>query len=80
MIGGGKIRAAQSLIDDQYRGRIKFTGYLSREEIKQKISSSLFCAIPSYFENFSLAAMEVMACGKALIYTNRASGPELIND
>ena len=65
MIGGGKIRAAQSL---------------SREEIKQKISSSLFCAIPSYFENFSLAAMEVMACGKALIYTNRASGPELIND
>ena len=80
MIGGGKIRAAQSFIDDQYRERIKFTGYLSREEIKQKISTALFCAIPSYFENFSLAAMEVMACGKALIYTNRASGPELIND
>ena len=46
----------------------------------EEIDKSLFCVLPSYFENFSMAALEVLARHKALIYTNRASGSELIEN
>lgn len=78
MIGRGDVEKARTLLDERYRDRVDFTGYVVRKEVKQLITDSLFCVIPSYFENFSMAAMEVMACGKPLIYTERASGPELI--
>lgn len=79
-LGKGEIETAKNLIDSNLANRIYFPGFLNRDQLQYEILNSLFCVIPSYFENFSLAALEVMSCKKALIYTKRASGPELITD
>lgn len=78
LIGGGNISHGKELITPHFQDRVCFTGYLKRNEILKYIDESLFCVVPSYFENFGMVPLEIMARGKALIYTSRASGPEVI--
>ena len=78
IIGEGDIPRAQSMV--KYPERVHFTGYLHRDKVIEEIDNAAFCVLPSYFENFSMAALEVLARRRALIYTNRASGAELIED
>lgn len=78
IIGEGDIRRAQSMVE--FPERVCFTGYLHRDKVIEEIDNASFCVLPSYFENFSMAALEVLARKRALIYTNRASGAELIKD
>ena len=78
IIGEGDIPHAQSMV--KYPERVHFTGYLHRDKVIEEIDDASFCVLPSYFENFSMAALEVLARKRALIYTNRASGAELIKD
>ncbi|MBS7254392.1 glycosyltransferase family 4 protein [Flavobacterium branchiicola] len=78
LIGGGEIEKAKSLLQPSLQNRVKFTGYLDRGQVVKAIDDSAFCLIPSQFENFSMAPLEVMARGKALIYTSATSGPEII--
>jgi len=80
MIGGGFIDKARSLVSELTLQKVVFTGYLKRNEIAKHLKSAAFCIIPSFYENFSMAALEVMGCGNILIYTNAASGPETIQD
>lgn len=80
MIGGGDIERGQSLVDPVAEGHVVFTGYISRKEICEYIANAAFCCVPSYFENFSMVALEIMTLGKALIYTRESSGPEVITD
>ena len=78
IIGEGDIPRAQSMA--KYPEQVHFTGYLHRDKVIEEIDNASFCVLPSYFENFSMAALEVLARKRALIYTNRASGAELIED
>lgn len=78
LIGGGNINEGKDLVKPHFQDRVYFTGYLNRNEILKFIDESLFCVVPSYFENFGMVPLEIMARGKALIYTSRASGPEVI--
>lgn len=78
IIGEGDIPRAQSMV--RYPERVYFTGYLLRDNVIEEIDNASFCVLPSYFENFSMAALEVLARRRALIYTSRASGAELIED
>ena len=78
IIGEGDIPRAQSMVE--FPERVCFTGYLHRDKVIKEIDNASFCVLPSYFENFSMAALEVLARRRALIYTNRASGAELIED
>lgn len=80
MIGGGEIEKGASVVRPEFRNRVVFTGYLSGEEVCRHVMNATFCAIPSFFENFSMAALEIMALGKALVYTTAASGREVIED
>ena len=80
LIGGGEIEKAKSILHPKLRDRVSFKGYLSRNEVISAIDTSAFCLIPSQFENFSMAPLEVMARGKALIYTSMTSGPEIIRN
>tara|TARA_R110002050_G_scaffold169307_4_gene301042 strand:+ start:1672 stop:2889 length:1218 start_codon:yes stop_codon:yes gene_type:complete len=79
LVGSGDISKAKSLIDPKLLHRVCFTGFINRNEINQKIDESIYCVIPTYFENFSMVALEIMARGKALIYSKRTSGPEIIS-
>lgn len=80
LIGGGDIEYAKTLVKSEFKNRVDFLGYCDREKIKQEIDNCSFACIPSYFETFGLVALEIMARNKALIFTARAAGPEIISD
>lgn len=80
MIGGGDIKKGKSLVADHARDKVCFTGYLKPAEIAMYLKSTAFCVIPTFFENFSVAALEVMGCENILVYTTTSSGPEVIED
>jgi glycosyltransferase involved in cell wall biosynthesis len=78
--GRGDQQKANSFLTDVAKPTVKFTGHVSAEELFKHLSQSAIGVFPSYSEAFALAPMEAMACGVAVINTNRASGPELIDD
>lgn len=80
LIGGGDIEKARTFIKPQHLDRVEFKGYCNHNEIKKAIDNCSFACIPTYFENFSMVALEVMSRQKALIYTTRTSGKEIIDD
>lgn len=80
MIGGGDIKKGKSLVSSHAKDKVCFTGYLKPMEIAKYLKSAAFCVIPTFFENFSVAALEVMGCENILIYTTTSSGPEVIED
>jgi glycosyltransferase involved in cell wall biosynthesis len=80
LIGNGEIEFAQSLVDERFKDRVVFSGFMNKEELMKEMGKAYLCVLPSYFENFSMAALEVLARNKALIYSKRSSGPELITE
>ena len=80
MIGGGDMKKGKSLVSNHAKNKVYFTGYLQPKEIAKHLKSAAFCVIPTFFENFSVAALEVMGCENILIYTTTSSGPEVIED
>lgn len=80
LIGGENIEKAKTLVDSEFRDRVDFLGYCNRETIKREIDSCSFACIPSYFETFGMVALEIMSRNKALIFTERTAGREIIID
>ena len=80
LVGSGDFEPVRRLIEPRFTDRVIVEGFLPKDRIREEIDSALFCVLPSYFENFSMAALEVLARKKALIYTSRTSGGELIED
>lgn len=80
MAGNGDKATALSFVAPEYQERVKFLGFCSRQQIQQEIDRCGFACIPTYFENFSMVALEILGRGKALIYTERTSGKEIIQD
>lgn len=80
MLGNGDFEHAKSLIEPEFRDRIVFLGFCDAETVLKEIDSCLLACLPSYFECFSIAALEVMARSKCLIFTQTTSGPEIIQD
>lgn len=58
--------------------RVKFLGMLSTEDLIQQIHESSFVVSASRYEGLSLAALEVLACGKAFISTDVQGADEII--
>ena len=80
LAGKGDEMAVKALIDPRFIDRVHFIGYCDRERIKYEIDNCSFACIPSYFENFSMVPLEIMARRKTIIYTLRTSGREIIDD
>ena len=80
LLGNGDVEKVKQCIDSRFADRVEFAGFVPHERIADEIDAATFCVLPSYFENFSMAALEVLARCKALIYTERASGKELIEE
>lgn len=79
IIGNGDIEKARQYIKPEFTNRVSFLGFCTREQIEQEIDSCAFACIPTYFENFSMAALEIMGRQRVLIYTERTSGKEVID-
>lgn len=80
IIGIGELENAKKLINHEIVNRVNFLGYCNRETIISEIDNCIFACIPSYFETFGMVALEIMGRQRCLIYTNRTSGPEIINN
>lgn len=60
--------------------RVELRGYVSEEEKARLMGSCRFFVMPSLFESFGLAAVELMSHGRPLICTNVNGLPETVGD
>lgn len=60
--------------------RIVSLGPVSDEHLANLYRNSLALVYPSLYEGFGLPALEAMACGTAVIASNRASLPEVVGE
>jgi glycosyltransferase involved in cell wall biosynthesis len=69
-----KARAAQLGLSD----RVRFLGYVPREEIDQQYAAAHVFVLPSYNEGMSVALLEAMASGLAVVVTSTGGTSELV--
>lgn len=62
------------------RASVQFHGHVAKEVINQYYANAMVTVLPSYFETFGMTAAEAMSQGSPVIFTERATGPELITD
>lgn len=60
--------------------RVRFTGFISDEEVAEFYRSALALVFPSLWEGFGLPPLEAMASGCPVITSNVASLPEVCGD
>jgi len=69
---GGYIRKVKRWVSDYgIEQRVTFTGILTGNEKLEAYAGSDIFVLPSYSENFGIAAVEAMACGIPVIVTDR---------
>ena len=62
------------------RDRVRFVGYVPREEIGQYYNSADVFALPSYNEGMSLAVLEAMAAGLPVVALDASGVREVVKD
>ncbi|MGN6397433.1 MAG: glycosyltransferase family 4 protein [Mucilaginibacter sp.] len=80
ILGKGSRRKVVAYLSASATGSVTFMGHVSTECLYDCLKSSVVGIFPSYAEAFALAPLEAMACGIAVINSNRTSGPELIEN
>ena len=78
--GKGPVNELKKMLEKEALATVTFYGHVSRETLLNELATSAIAVFPSYSECFSLAPLEAMAAGCAVIYTSKSSGPELIVD
>jgi glycosyltransferase involved in cell wall biosynthesis len=59
-------------------GRVRFTGFIPREDLHVLLNSVDIFSMPSDAELLSLASLEAMACGRPMLLANAVALPELV--
>lgn len=80
VFGKGPVNELKKILEKEALASVRFYGHVSREILLNELATAAVAAFPSYSECFSLAPIEAMAAGCAVIYTSKSSGPELITD
>jgi phosphatidyl-myo-inositol dimannoside synthase len=81
LIGTGDARSAieAQVVRFGLQNRVRFQGYVPREEIAAHYAAAHVFVLPSYNEGMSVALLEAMASGLAVVATPNAGTPELID-
>ncbi len=74
----GKI--AEAIRHSGVADRIHQTGFVSDEYLLQLYNAADCFAFPSLYEGFGLPLLEAMACGRAVVCSDRSSIPEVAGD
>ena len=59
-------------------GKVKITGYVAADVVATYLNSCDLCVVGSYKEGWSLAMLEALACGKALVSTEVSGARDMI--
>ncbi len=78
VVGDGSDRTLLEADAAQFGDRITFTGYLSQQEVAQRLRQSDICVLPSFAEGVPVVLMEAMACGLPVVATQVAGVGELV--
>lgn len=79
-IGERDLIKVNQLIPKNQKHSIQLKGFISKEELLNQFRLASCSIFPSYIENFSLVPLESMQMGCPTIFTERASGNELISN
>jgi glycosyltransferase involved in cell wall biosynthesis len=60
--------------------RVRFTGYVSDDDLRALYSSCSVCVYPSLYEGFGLPTLEAMACGAPVITSRTPAIMETVGD
>jgi glycosyltransferase involved in cell wall biosynthesis len=80
VLGKGPQKKVGAYLNEAAKSSVIFKGHVAADELYVDLSGAAVAVFPSYSEAFALAPLEAMACGTAIINSNRTSGPELIDD
>lgn len=67
----------KTLINEDIKKNIVFTGYVSDEELRELYSNAFAFVFPSLFEGFGLPILEALSCETPVISSNKTSLPEV---
>lgn len=80
IVGDGSERAALETLAAPLGDRVRFTGYLSQEEVAQILATANAFVLPSFAEGVPVVLMEAMAAGLPVMATRITGVPELVED
>lgn len=78
IVGDGPDRAAIEAAAAPLGNRVRFTGYLSQEEVARDLAAADFAVLPSFAEGVPVFLMEALASGKPVVATQVAGVGELV--
>jgi glycosyltransferase involved in cell wall biosynthesis len=80
LVGTGDARSANEEQANRLAlgDRVRFLGYVPREEIAEHYAAAHVYVLPSYNEGMSVALLEAMASGLAVVVTPTGGTPELV--
>ena len=84
IIAGGKGWKGKKLFEAwqtaKHKDKIKFLGYVDREDKKYLYNLASLFVYPSFYEGFGFPPLEAMASGVPVITSNSSSLPEIVRD
>jgi glycosyltransferase involved in cell wall biosynthesis len=75
-----EVGAALAPLGDKARERIRFTGYLDRDDLRNLYAGAFAFVFPSLYEGFGLPVLEAMKAGAPVITSNISSLPEICGE
>ena len=75
-----EVGAALAPLSDKARTRIKFTGYLDREDLRRLYAGACALTYPTLYEGFGLPALEAMVAGCPVVTSEASSLPEVCGE
>lgn len=67
-------------LDEKTRKRLRFLGFVEREDLRRLYTGAQFFLFPSLYEGFGLPVLEAMTMGCPVVTSNVSSLPEVCGD